>query len=72
MVAGETAGLAEEDVKDTKSQGVIYILNRYNNKPSCSIDRQSRNTTRNSIFLAELGFCLYPPRPANKQGDSNG
>lgn len=33
MATGLAAGLVGEDKEDTKSPGVIYILNRYNSKP---------------------------------------
>ncbi len=37
MVAGEAAGLAEEDREDIKLLVMIYILGMCNNQPDCLI-----------------------------------
>ena len=37
MAAREVVGLVGEDREDTESPGVIYILNRYNNKLFCVV-----------------------------------
>jgi len=36
MVAGEAAGLAEEDREDIKPLVVLYMPKMYNNQPDCA------------------------------------